>query len=157
MLRGLQKYLQNRSRKGSGEGSEVALVYRKTSNYHQTSLFTIQKLSLHRAKATKISIFWHPKTTRKQLSSQAGAKMPRYQPTWCQDNPAGAKIAAAAGAKMPRYQPSWCQDIKIPSRARPSRAVISDSQLWGDSKNRPFWYQNSNMSICHENILFTTL
>ena len=68
----------------------------------------------------KISIFWHPKTPRKQLSSEAAAKMPRYQPTWCQDNPAGAKIAAAAGAKMPRYQPSWCQDIKIPSRARPS-------------------------------------
>ena len=39
---------------------------------------------------------------------------------WCQDDQADAKIPAAAGAKMPRYQPSWCQDIKIPSRARPS-------------------------------------
>ena len=96
---------------------------------HENKLFIIQKLYLHGAKATKISIFWHPESPRKQLSSQAGAKMPRYQPSWCQDNQAGAKIAAAAGAKMPRYQPSWCQDIKIPSRARPSGSLTTISLL----------------------------
>ena len=79
--------------------------------------------------------------------------MPRYQPTWCQDNPAGAKIAAAAGAKMPRYQPSWCQDIKIPSRARPSALLTSDSLVCREWKvdakpaaKQSSWCQDANIS-----------
>ena len=56
--------------------------------------------------------------------------MPRYQPSWCQDDQADAKIPAAAGAKMPRYQPSWCQDIKIPSRAGPSGLTGWFPNVW---------------------------
>ena len=78
----------------------------KMARYHENKLFTIQKLCFQGATATKISIFWYPKTPTKQLSSRAGAKMgwgvvPSQQ------------LSSQAGAKMPRHQPSWCQDIKI--------------------------------------------
>ena len=60
------------------------------------------------------------KKAAKQLSwCQAGAKMLRYQPRWCQDIETGPKIAAT---QQPSWCPSWCQDAKIsrfPSRARP--------------------------------------
>ena len=78
----------------------------KMARYHENILFTIQKLCFQCAKATKISIFWYPKTPPKQLSGRAGAKM-----GW------------GGGAKPAAKQPSWCQDAKIsrfPSRARPS-------------------------------------
>ena len=79
------------------------------ARYHENLLFTIQKLCFQGAKATKISIFWYPKTPPKQLSGRAGAKM-----GW------------GGGAKPAARQPSWCQDAKIsrfPSRARPSGAT----------------------------------
>ena len=78
----------------------------KMARYHENLLFTIQKLCFQGAKATKISIFWYPKTPTEQLSGRAGAKM-----GW------------GGGAKPAAKQPSWCQDAKIsrfPSRARPS-------------------------------------
>ena len=58
------------------------------------------------AKATKISIFWYPKTPPKQLSGRAGAKM-----GW------------GSGAKPAAKQPSWCQDAKI-SRFLPAREAF---------------------------------
>ena len=41
----------------------------KMARYHDNSLFTIQKLYLHGANATKISIFWYHESPIKQLSS----------------------------------------------------------------------------------------
>ena len=78
----------------------------KMARYHENILFTIQKLCFQGAKATKISIFWYPKTPTKQLSSRAGAKM-----GW--GMVPSQQLSSQAGAKMPRHQPSWCQDIKI--------------------------------------------
>ena len=92
------------------------------ARYHENILFTIQKLCFQGAKATKISIFWYPKTPPKQLSGRAGAKM-----GW------------GGGAKPAAKQPSWCQDAKIsrfPSRARPSAPTGRVSLLClGDPKS----------------------
>ena len=94
----------------------------KMARYHENLLFTIQKLCFQGAKATKISIFWYPKTPPKQLSGRAGAKM-----GW------------GGGAKPAAKQPSWCQDAKIsrfPSRARPSAPTGAVSQVClGDPKS----------------------
>ena len=95
-----------------------------------------------------------PRITKKAAKQLSWCQDAKISAKLGQDDQADAKIPAAAGAKMPRYQPSWCQDIKIPSRARPSGPLSPISLGWGDSKNRPFWYQDSNMSTCHENILF---
>ena len=76
------------------------------ARYHENILFTIQKLCFQGAKATKISIFWYPKTPTKQLSGRAGAKM-----------------AWGSGAKPAAKQPSWCQDAKI-SRFLPAREAF---------------------------------
>ena len=76
------------------------------ARYHENILFTIQKLCFQGAKATKISIFWYPKTPPKQLSGRAGAKM-----GW------------GGGAKPAAKQPSWCQDAKI-SRFLPAREAF---------------------------------
>ena len=96
------------------------------ARYHENILFTIQKLCFQGAKATKISIFWYPKTPTKQLHSRAGAEMgwgvvPSQQ------------LSSQAGAKMPRHQPSWCQDIKI-SFARETFCTFPwDLPVGGDS------------------------
>ena len=78
----------------------------KMARYHENILFTIQKLCFQGAKATKISIFWYPKSPPKQLSGRAGAKM-----GW------------GGGAKPAAKQPSWCQDAKI-SRFLPAREAF---------------------------------
>ena len=83
------------------QSSKAAMQQSSTSTQQP-----IQKLCFQGAKATKISIFWYPKTRPKQLSGRAGAKM-----GW------------GGGAKPAARQPSWCQDAKIsrfPSRAKPS-------------------------------------
>ena len=102
----------------SGLTGRVSLVCRESKNrpfwypdtkmarYHENILFTIQKLCFQGAKATKISIFWYPKTPPKQLSGRAGAKM-----GW------------GGGAKPAAKQPSWCQDAKI-SRFPPAREAL---------------------------------
>ena len=59
---------------------------------------------------------------------------------------------------QPARQPSWCQDAKIsrfPSRARPSGLTGRVSLVCRESKNRPFWYPDTNMASYHENILLT--
>ena len=92
------------------------------ARYHENILFTIQKLCFHAAKATKISIFWYPKTPTKQLSSRAGAKSSSKAA-----QQSSSKAAQQQGAKPAAKQPSWCQDgqdIMISSRAR---GILSNS------------------------------
>ena len=69
------------------------------ARYHENILFTIQKLCFQGAKATKISIFWYPKTPTKQLSSRAGAKM-------------GWVVVTSQQLSSQAVGPR-CQDIKI--------------------------------------------
>ena len=80
------------------------------ARYHENILFTIQKLCFQGAKATKISIFWYPKTPPKQLSSRAGAKM-------------GWGVVPSQQLRSQAVGPR-CQDIKISSRAR---GILSNS------------------------------
>ena len=110
------------------------------ATYHENILFTIQKLCFQGAKATKISIFWYPKTPPKQLSGRAGAKM-----GW------------GGGAKPAAKQPSWCQDAKISAKLVESREanmsichenisfIIQKLHLHGAkaTKISIFWYPES--------------
>ena len=77
------------------------------ATYQHSPLFTTQKLGIPRAAATKISIFWYPESSIKnkaaqQRSSKAAkqhsSKVPRQQ------------LSSQAAAKMPRYQDSFARE-----------------------------------------------
>ena len=77
------------------------------ATYHHITLFTIQKPCFHGAKSSEISIFWHSESPIKQLSSEAGAKISTFPWGGGRWGGAGTlrsqQLSSQAGAKMPRY------------------------------------------------------
>ena len=67
------------------------------ATYQHNPLFTIQKLGIPGAAATKISIFWYPETSIKQQSSSQAAKQHSSKVP-------SQQLSSQAGTKMPRYQ-----------------------------------------------------
>ena len=72
----------------------------KMARCHEHIVFTIQKLCFHAAKATKISIFWYPKTPTEQLSSRAGAKSSCKAAKQHSSKVPSQQLSSQAGAKM---------------------------------------------------------
>ena len=92
---------------------EVWCQHTNMSKSQENLLFVIQKLCFHGAKATEISIFWHPETMEIGISGLQTAKDPTFQ------NPAPRlQLSSQAGAqrpeaKVPRHQPSSQAGAKI--------------------------------------------
>ena len=87
----------------------------RMATYQHNPLFTIQKLGIPGAAATKISILRYPESSIKQQSSSKAAKQ-------------RSNVAAKQqGAKPAAKQPSWYHDAEISRFLSGSAAVLRTS------------------------------